>query len=48
MVLVEVVIPPPQLKAAPPVLDDAVRDSLVLVQVNTAGGAILAFGAVIF
>ena len=45
---VAVVIPPPQLKVAPPVLDDAVKVSLVFVQVRIAGAAMLTFGAVIF
>ena len=42
------VTPPPQLNVAPPVVDDAVNVSLNIVQVKTAGAAILAFGAVIF
>ena len=48
IVWVAVVTPPPQLKLAPPVLDDAVKVSLVFVQVNTVGVAILAFGVVMF
>ena len=43
-----VVLPPPQLKVAPPVVDEAVRVSLVVVQFKTTGAAILALGAVIF
>jgi hypothetical protein len=46
--LVAVVMPPPQLKVAPPVVDVAVRVSLVLVQVKTVGGLIAALGVVIF
>ena len=41
-------MPPPQLKVAPPVVDDAVNVSLVVAQVNTPGVAILVFGAVMF
>ena len=48
MVLVAVVIPPPQLKVAPPVVEVAARVSLVLVQVKTVGGLIPEFGAVMF
>ena len=47
-VFVAVVIPPPQLKVAPPVVDEAVRVSLVVVQFKTTGAAMLALGAVIF
>ena len=42
------VIPPPQLNVAPVVVEDAFSTSLVVVQVNTAGAAMLAFGVVIF
>ena len=48
IVLVAVVTPPPQLNVAPPVVDDAVKVSLVLLQVKTDGAAILALGIVIF
>ena len=48
MVFVAVVIPPPQLKVAPPVVEDAVSTSLVTVQFKTTGAATLAFGAVMF
>jgi hypothetical protein len=48
IVFAAVVIPPPQLKVAPPVVDEAVKVSLVKVQVKTAGTAMLAFGVVIF
>jgi len=48
MVLVAVVIPPPQLKVAPPVVEVAARVSLVLVQVKTVGGLIPELGAVMF
>ena len=47
-VLVVVVLPPPQLKVAPPVVDEAVKTSLVVEHVKATGAAILAFGAVIF
>ena len=43
---VAVVTPPPQLKVAPPVVDDAVNVTLAFVQVNDAGAAILALGGV--
>ena len=46
--LVAVVTPPPQLNVAPPVVDDAVNVSVVVVQVKTVGAATLAFGAVVF
>ena len=46
--LFAVVTPPPQLKVAPPVVDEAARTSLVVVQVKTAGAAILALGEVMF
>ena len=42
------VFPPPQLNVVPPVVDDAVNVTLVLVQVSIAGVAILTFGAVMF
>ena len=45
---VAVVTPPPQLKVAPPVVDDAVNVSAVVVQVSAIGAATLAFGTVIF
>ena len=48
MVLVAVVTPPPQLKVAPPVVDDALNISLRVVQFNTVGAATLALGAVRF
>ena len=48
MVLVVVVFPPPQLKVAPPVVEEAVNVSLIVVQVKTLGAAILALGAVVF
>ena len=48
MVLVAVVTPPPQLKVALLVVDEAVRVSLVVVQVNVTGAAMLAFGATMF
>ena len=44
---VAVVTPPPQLKVAPPVVDDAVSVTLGLAQVKEAGAAILALGAVL-
>ena len=47
-VFVVVVIPPPQLKVAPTVVEDAVIVSLVTAHVKTPGAAILAFGAVLF
>ena len=47
-VLVVVVLPPPQLKVAPRVVDEAVKVSVVLVQVKTVGAPMLALGAVIF
>ena len=43
-----VVTPPPQLKVAPLVVDEAVKVSVVVVQVKAAGAAILALGATIF
>ena len=43
-----VVMPPPQLKVAPPVVEEAVNTSLVVVQVNTEGAATLALGRVVF
>ena len=48
ILFVAVVTPPPQLKVAPPVVEDAVKVSLVLVQVSAVGAAMLAFGAVVF
>ena len=47
-VLVAVVTPAPQLKVAPPVVDEAVNVSLVTEQVKIEGGAILALGTVMF
>ena len=47
-VFVVVVLPPPQLKVAPPVVEDAVKFSFNVVQVKTTGAAMLAFGAVMF
>ena len=41
-------MPPPQLNVAPPVVDEAVKVTLVVAQFKTAGAAMLAFGAVIF
>ena len=46
--LVVVVTPPPQLKVAPPVEEDAVNTSLVVVQFKTTGAATPALGVVIF
>ncbi len=48
IVFVAVVIPPPQLKVAPPVVEEAVNVSPVFVQVKTDGAATLALGAVMF
>ena len=48
MVLDAVVVPPPQLKVAPVVVDEAVNISLMFVQVKTDGDAILMLGAVMF
>ena len=48
MVLVEVVIPAPQLKVAPVVVEDAVSTWLIDEQVRTPGVAMLAFGVVMF
>ena len=42
------VTPPPQLNVAPPVVEEAVNVSLVVVQVKTVGAATLAFGTVVF
>ena len=47
-VLVAVVFPPPQLKEAPMVVEEAIRLSLRLLQVRTACAAIAALGATIF
>ena len=41
------VIPPPQLNVAPPVVDEAVKVTLELAHVNDAGAAMLALGAVL-
>ena len=43
-----VVTPPPQLKVAPPVVEDAVNISLVALQVKTTGTLTLALGGVVF
>ena len=48
MTFVAVVIPPPQLKVAPAVVDVAVKVSLVFKQFKTVGGLMPAFGAVMF
>ena len=45
---VAVVTPPPQLKVAPPVVDEAVKVSLVVLQVKTTGALTLALGDVVF
>ena len=47
-VLAAVVMPPPQLNVAPVVVDDAVKVSLVVVQVRTTGVAMLALGKLMF
>ena len=47
-VFVAVVIPPPQLNVAPPVVDDAVNISLVVEQVKIIGAATPALGGVMF
>ena len=46
--MVAVVMPPPQLNVAPGVVEPAVRVTLVMVQVSSAGGAIVTFGTVMF
>ena len=46
IVFAAVVIPPPQLKVAPVVVDEAESVSLVIVQVKTTGGAMAALGGV--
>ena len=46
MLLVAVLIPPPQLNVAPAVEDEAVNTSRVVVQVRITGGAIPALGGV--
>jgi hypothetical protein len=46
--LVAVVIPPPQLNVAPPVVEEAVSVSEVVVQVKGTGGAMLTLGVVMF
>ena len=43
-----VVTPPPQLKVAPPVVEDAVNVSLVVLQVKTTGALTPALGSVVF
>ena len=48
MVLVAVVIPPPQLNVAPPVVEDAVKVSFKIVHVSAVGAAMLALGTVMF
>ena len=45
---VEVVIPPPQLKVAPTVEEEAVKTSFIAAQVSCAGGAMPELGAVMF
>jgi hypothetical protein len=45
-VFVAEVFPPPQLKVAPAVVEDAFKVIAAVVQVKVAGGAILAFGTV--
>ena len=47
-VYVAVVIPPPQLNVAPPVVEDAVNVSLVVEHVKAVGAAILALGRLPF
>ena len=42
------VFPPPQLKVALAVVDEAVKVTVVNAQVNVAGAAILAFGVAMF
>ena len=42
------VTPPPQLNVAPPVDEEAVNVSLVVVHVNTVGAATFAVGTVVF
>lgn len=46
--MLAVVIPPPQLNVTPPVVDDAVKVSLVFVQLKTAGAEMLTLGTAIF
>ena len=46
--LVEEVTPPPQLKVAPGVVEEAVDTSEVTAQVKITGGAILILGGVMF
>ena len=46
--LVVVIIPPPQLKVTPAVVDVAVSVSLRFVQVKTVGGMIPALGGIVF
>ena len=48
MLFAAVVIPPPQLKVAPPVVEDAVNVSEVVLQVKTTGADMPAFGTAIF
>ena len=47
-VFVAVVTPPPQSKLTPMVPDEAVRVTLLIIHVNSAGGAMLIFGSVPF
>ena len=42
------VIPPPQLNVAPPVVEEAVSVSLVVLHVKVTGAATLALGAIMF
>ena len=48
MTLFAVITPPPQLKVAPPVVEEAVSVSLVVVQVKAVGAAMLALGMTMF
>ena len=47
-ILFAVVIPPPQLKVAPPAVDEAVKVSLVFEQVKMLGVEMLAEGELVF
>ena len=47
-VLAAVMMPPPQLKVAPPVVDDAVNVSETMLHVKTDGDDTLALGEVVF
>ena len=48
MVFVAVVTPPPQLNVALAALDEALKVSLTLTQLNTVVAAMLAVGAFVF